>query len=562
MNVQLHPDIDSLDKESLCYSIYSQLYHNFFNAQQKKDDDHPYGVEEGDETSIRLKNTAYGVASAIAGAVAGEGAPGDGGLLLEYLKKSGGDMTGALRANYGFEAGVANNRILEICSQDITDADGAVTAVEYGVKITGSLKIGGSSLHIGGQQLLGYDTDRNTATLNASRIDFQDASIHSGGEWIIGNRETGVFISPSRLTVGGHDVYHRGNANLAAVDWTMRDGTVQRHLVVCGNTALSGGLDALYGARLGDKGKCLLSFSGEEVALGGFLSFPDGYGLRIGGMPVLQRTDNDKIQLGGIGSDLLLGSGHTTRIRLLSGISDVDGDCLMLSSYGRACFPGSLTVRHNYGADLLSSYRVDNSDEGIIIHKRLRMGMAGGVFFSGGKENLSLTSMVVYEKEGVRTTVPHTTVLGHRPSISAHAPQNRYSESFHIQTDADFISSGVPVEAAGHVGICASSTRLADKILYLTESLRLQAVSGGIRHYGDSCFLGSVSSEFFSSGFAGSGWAIRKNRTTGNVIATFDEVVARRKLRAYEFEVKKVSATNGSFWISDSCSGDSVEKIS
>ena len=51
-----------------------------------------------------------------------------------------------------------------------------------------------------------------------------------------------------------------------------------------------------------------------------------------------------------------------------------------------------------------------------------------------------------------------------------------------------------------------------------------------------------------------------KSRTTGNVIATFDEVVARRKLRAYEFEVKKVSATNGSFWISDSCSGDSVEK--
>ena len=75
MNVQLHPDIDSLDKESLCYSIYSQLYHNFFNVQQKKDDDHPYGVEEGDETSIRLKNTAYGFASAIAGAVAGEGAP-------------------------------------------------------------------------------------------------------------------------------------------------------------------------------------------------------------------------------------------------------------------------------------------------------------------------------------------------------------------------------------------------------------------------------------------------------------------------------------------------------
>ena len=43
MSVQLHPDIETLDKESLCYSIYAQLYHNFFKAQQKKDDEHPYG---------------------------------------------------------------------------------------------------------------------------------------------------------------------------------------------------------------------------------------------------------------------------------------------------------------------------------------------------------------------------------------------------------------------------------------------------------------------------------------------------------------------------------------
>ena len=31
MSVELHPDIEALDKSSLCYSIYSQLYHNFFN---------------------------------------------------------------------------------------------------------------------------------------------------------------------------------------------------------------------------------------------------------------------------------------------------------------------------------------------------------------------------------------------------------------------------------------------------------------------------------------------------------------------------------------------------
>ena len=57
MSVQLHPDIETLDKESLCYSIYAQLYHNFFNAQQKKDDEHPYGIEEGDEIVVE---TAFG----------------------------------------------------------------------------------------------------------------------------------------------------------------------------------------------------------------------------------------------------------------------------------------------------------------------------------------------------------------------------------------------------------------------------------------------------------------------------------------------------------------------
>ena len=232
MSVQLHPDIETLDKESLCYSIYAQLYHNFFNAQQKKDDEHPYGIEEGDETSLRLKNTAYGFASAIAGAVTGEGGSGSGGLLLDYLKKSGGDMTGKLSANYGFEAGIGNTRILETYSQDITDPEGVVTAIEYGIRITGNLKVGGDSLHIGGRQLLRYDADKATATINASHIDFLDATVHSKGAWIIGDEDTGISISPTRLAVGGQDVYHRGNANTDTVDWTMRDGMVRRNLTV------------------------------------------------------------------------------------------------------------------------------------------------------------------------------------------------------------------------------------------------------------------------------------------------------------------------------------------
>ena len=81
-------------------------------------------------------------------------------------------MTGRLSANYGFEAGIGNTRILETYSQDITDPEGVVTAVEYGIRITGNLKVGGDSLHIGGRQLLRYDADKATATINASHIDF------------------------------------------------------------------------------------------------------------------------------------------------------------------------------------------------------------------------------------------------------------------------------------------------------------------------------------------------------------------------------------------------------
>ena len=89
MSVEKDPAIGSLTQGSLCHNIYTELYNRFFNAQDRRDDEHPGGVEEGDETSIRLHNTAYGFAAAIAGAVGGDGSS-EGGILIEYLRKSGG----------------------------------------------------------------------------------------------------------------------------------------------------------------------------------------------------------------------------------------------------------------------------------------------------------------------------------------------------------------------------------------------------------------------------------------------------------------------------------------
>lgn len=563
MSVQLHPDIGNLDESSLCYSIYNQLYLNFFNAQDRKDNDHPFGIVEGDETSLRLKNSAYGFASAIAGSVAGDGGSGEsGGILLDFLKKSGGDMAGLLRAHYGFEAGIENTRVLAVYANSHFNEAGEVTGTDFGVRITGELHLEGQGFYLGDRRVLSYDTVSGTAFLDAPQMHFRVAKMQSDGEILVGeSREKGVLIGPTLLQVGGKNVYHAGNANLDTVDWRMLDASVGGVLEVTGNTILSGGLRALYGASLGSGGKTVAQFSDGEMALSGYLSFGTGYGIKISSIPVLFRAAEREIQLGSIGGDLLLGGEHTAKVRLLSGLSDANGDYVLVTSYGDAYFPGSLTVRHNRGETLFSSYRVDADDEGMILHKRLRFMSAEGAYLTGSRNGISYCSDVIRDKEDGRIIQPCCSRLGHRLSGSLYKPQNRDSYALSIDTDTDFVEVGVPLEAGGHIGISGSYTRLADGALFFGEDSRLQSVTGGIKHYGNSVFRGNLSSELFSSGFAGSGWAVVLNLATGSVVATFDEIVARRKFRAYEFEVMKTSATNGSLWVSDSCSGDSVEKL-
>ena len=561
MSVQLNPDIDRLDPQSLRCSIYTQLYQNFFNAQDRKGAEHPFGIVEGDATSVRLHNTAYDFASAIAGSVAGSGS-GDGGVLTGYLKKSGGDMVGLLRANYGFEAGIGNTRVLETYSQEIADDDGAVIRTDYGVAITGDLRVGGSNLLLDGHAAVRFNKAEGTLSLDASHLDLGSSIVTSTGELILGaDKAQGLYLCSSKLQLHGQDVYHTGTANLPTVDWTMHNGTVEGDLSVAGISVHTGMLRALHGVELGAEGRPVAVILQEELALSGNLSFGTGYGIRIGGRDVLIRSGEQDILLCGIGGDLLLGSDATAKIRLQTGIADTDGEHLLLSKYGAAYFPASLTVRHNYGAELLSSYRVDDSDEGIVIHKRLRFGAADGCFLTGTPNSLDFTSRAEHiSDEGIQYT-EHATRFGHRPSTSAYAPQNRISDSFFLSTDGDFVTVDTPLEAHGHLGIDGSRTRLAGGRLDFTQGHYLLDVADGIKHFGTAYFTGPVTSEYFASGFAGAGWAVQANRTTGMIVATFDELVVRRRMRVYEMEVQRTAVTNGSMWVSDFCSGDYVEEL-
>lgn len=545
--IELLPDIGTLDKDGLCYSIYSRLYHNFFYAQDSGT------ITEGDSTSIRLHNTAYYFASAIASGTS-EGSGEIGGVLLkDYLRKTGGDMSGMLRAGYGFEAGTDNRRILYLYKTE-TDA---------GVSIDGSLRIGGNNFFLGGKPVLRYDTSTNTASLESTYVDFGNSSLRSNGEFAIGDKKTGVYMTSALLQIGGKDVYHAGNANLLDISWDMLDAHVSGKLQVTGNTELKGILTAEQGVNLGARDQTVLSIHSDTADLSGYLSFSEGYGILINGQSVLIRLNEKDIQLAAAGGDLLLGSESTAKIRLQSSLWDIDGDTALISRYGSACFPGSLTVCHNYGDILLSSYHQDKDDEGVIIHKRLRLGDSVGAYLYGEDGNLGFASKVYRtdSENGKRVSYPYETGLLFAPSTSLYQKQDRYSDTFFLHTDADFFGFNKPVEAIGHIGIDGSLTRLADKTLFFTADSYLLSVAGGIRHYGDACFMDGIGSEFFSSGFAGSGWAIQKNKTTGSIQATFDEVVVRRKMRVYELEVQKNSATNGSLWVTDSCSGDTVVLI-
>ena len=69
-----------------------------------------------------------------------------------------------------------------------------------------------------------------------------------------------------------------------------------------------------------------------------------------------------------------------------------------------------------------------------------------------------------------------------------------------------------------------------------------------VRMYGDLATSGSLTSPEFASGFGGYGWKLDADTNT----LTVDYLVVRKAMRVYEMVINKISATNGSLWVSNS----------
>lgn len=65
---------------------------------------------------------------------------------------------------------------------------------------------------------------------------------------------------------------------------------------------------------------------------------------------------------------------------------------------------------------------------------------------------------------------------------------------------------------------------------------------------------GSLQSPIFANGFTGTGWRLDGSTNT----LTIDNLVVRKVMQVYELVINKISATNGSLWVSNSSKIDSV----
>ena len=533
-------DMPDLSTSEVCDSLYKSFLTNFTIAQDGRND---VSLE------VRLKNAAYNLAQPIASHL-GEG----GGALADYLKLDGGGMRGQLSTLFGFRAGTDGVKILETFKRSVN------SKVELGIKISGLLELDNESLRIGGISPFKYGIGNNG---NYNRLeftafehaDFKSAKITAGELEILNLTNEKIFhVSPTILQYNGKDVYHAGNSNKSDVNWAMLNGHVSGDLTVDKTSTLKGQLTALYGCSLGSNGNIVLTINDQQIDVSGDLNIQDGYSFKMGNSPVIKALAPNHVQFCSTGGDIVLGGDHTGGIRLWSSLLTENGDHELISKQGKATFMNEFQAAFQYGPTLLSTAK-----DCVIVHDRLKFGSLDySPYFKGDRDGIKLYHSIRNDA-GEFVNVNEHTYFG--LSTSLYKPLDRDSYSVFRNTSSDFFVFMKPLETTTSIGIAGSLTKLTDKSLFFTDSSYLLKVTDGIKHFGNAYFVDSLSSERFSSGFAGEGWAITKNTRTGNVTITVDEAVVRKKARIYELEIQKITATNGSLWVSDACSGDTVMEV-
>lgn len=604
----LNFDESTLDHSSDLYHLYDRLYQGMVKANAVDAPDFPSPEdllvldENGNATfdtdgnpvidagkkqhademaaeysDILMKNSAYLFANAIMSVMAGGGS-GAGGTSTGFVSRAGDSMKGALRALYGLEAGCDGHKILDLTINAANEKWAVVSdylRVIKDVTVDGVLNVG-DGISFDCNKVIFYD--KGELRLDNSSIGIK-GDVAVDGTFTLGS----VLINKSGLFWGGKEFYHAGNSNKADIDWTMRHAHVNGDLNIAGKIAVGGSLEALSGFALGDLGSKMLysateSHIGEDgkahnsawVVLESDLHIVSGHGVKFGNDYILNVRNNNVVSLSAPGKTLNLGDSDngvgTQKISLQSDIYDYTNSFQLISKEGHAHFPNGLTVDVAVnGSEVLSTYRNDADNVGVLFEHQIRFGSTDGPVIYQDPNSRGLNIQVPYTH--VVNNINTTEQLQFNTYFDATTSpfRNRdlpWSATLHFDTDGEFFAFDKPVEA-NYFAIKSEGchTRLTKGALFFDDGKFIEEATDGLRYAGNGYFDANISSPSFASGFAGYGWAVKDEVTNGGFHATFDSITIRKKMRVYELEVQKLSVTNGSLWVSDSCSGDEVIKL-
>lgn len=537
-------EMPDLSTSSVCRDLFNSFFASIKTSQDGRVDI---------PLDNRIKNAAYSLASPIANSIV-TSEPTEP-QINTFVKKAGDNMSGRLGTLFGFQAGENGQIFIQTVK---VEQDGKIT--DKYISIEEKLKVNSNNLFIDNKIIFNHYTDtflkKEILEVNAGDItDFLHSDIKTTGNLTIGtNKTNGFYASSTELTYTGHIIYHAGNSNKSDVNWTTNNLDVHGNLSVTGSSTLKGELNALYGVKLGYNGNPIATISGNQIQMDGDICLRKNNKIKVNNVDTLYCPADFHIQLSAIGGDLILGGSMTNNIRLWNTLTTETGDHDLIDKFGKAYFMNSLQAGYGFGDTLLSTYT-----DSVIIHKKLSFQDKSGPYLSADTCGISLAATF---KRSDSSSIAHQTNVNYEKSTSVYSDQSRDSESVVIDSSADFFLFKKPIEGADFIGIQETTTRLAKNMLFFNDNNYLLYNNvDGIKHFGNSYFMGNLSSERFSTGFAGEGWAIRKKIDTGNIEITADEAVFRKKIRAYEFEIQKISAVNGSLWVSGSCAGDTVESI-
>lgn len=573
---ELNEGIAQITPGSTLEALYTKLANGFILAQSQDTEDYTgseyvtksvdpetgetvyianeekINAKVNEDREILIKNSAYLLASSIIQSVSDqikdEGISEDFGEGI-FLKIAGGSMTGHLTSAYGFEAGDNGFSFFKVF-QEIGDTGGKNV-----VNVDGELRLPSDGLVIGGKNVFRYKN--GLTTIDSDNITL-GGNVSVNGSVTIGD----LVLSDSGIRFGDYVYYHSGNSNKSDVDWTMRNGKIYGSLSVGGSASVSGKLTATNGVDFGVGSSVVFTIlSDKTTQLSNDLNILNG-GLKLNGVYALYNKNENVLSLSAPGKTLNIGDDGTGKIDLQAGIYDDGGEYELISKYGSAYFPESFKAGYGLGNVLVETYKTSDNDAGIIVHDYVRFGKNNGIGLRKEGNDLLIDGLFAYKNStGGDVVERKETIFGYIQSTSLYAPLDKVSSSFSFETEADFYVFDKPIESSVSLGIAGSKMRLIDGQLFFNDGLYWQAIEDGIKHYGNIYVVDNIGSPSFSSGFAGSGWKILHDQLTGNYSATFDELTVRKRMHVYELEVQKISATNGAWWISDSCSGDLVEEI-